>query len=136
MKPLFIIILTILFSTAHADDLLLYGKSHHFSGENIMAKPSQVYNEVNYGIGYEKGNIGVGVYKDSYSKIAKTVYAVKYFGDVENFSLGVRVGYLNGSGYKGVIVLPTIRYNVIEVSGVPGVNGADGVVAMWLHINL
>lgn len=121
-------------ASASGADLLLYGVSHHFGGNVITSKPSQDYNERNIGLGLEAGGFGVGVYRDSYRQTAKMAYAVRYFGEEDSVQIGIRVGYLDGSGYKGAIALPVVRYKFVEGSVLPAPpKHRDGVAAIWFR---
>lgn len=112
------IIISIISLTAQADEVVISGLySKHIKNDN----DSYNYNEGffnNYGIGYNKYLIqerkaGVGgiVYKDSYYKTAYSVYAYKEFAYENNgYDIGatLKVGYLNGSGYNGVVAIPSL----------------------------
>lgn len=82
------------------------------------------YNQENPGIGFEAGSstfknnqfFAYGmVYKDSYSNPtahtigvgARANYDFNPFGINVELSVGFKAGYLNGSGYKGILALPT-----------------------------
>lgn len=124
-------------TAAPAADLLLYGLSHHFGGHVVTSAPSREYNERNYGIGVEVDGWGAGVYRDSYGEKAKMAYYAAYTGDKEGLQLGVRAGWLDGSGYRGPVAMPVIRYKYVEGALLPAPpKHRDGVVAVWLRLPL
>ena len=124
-------------ATAGAADVLVYGVSHHFGGHVITSKPSQDYNERNLGLGLEAGGFGVGVYRDSYRNLAKMAYVTHYFGDKDGVQIGIRAGWLDGSGYNGPVAIPTVRYRFIEGAILPApTKERDGVAAIWLRFEL
>lgn len=101
-------------------DALVLGKSWHFgSNRTDDYQP----NQWNYGGGmeYRTGPWIVGglSYRDSFRKDAYAVYGgYEYSVPVGpiNMFVAVRAGYLNGSGYHGLGVLPTIGIGYSRVS--------------------
>lgn len=137
MKLIAALILAASSLSAGAADLLVYGVSHHFSGSVITSKPSREYNENNLGIGLEAGSFGAGVYRDSYNETAKMAYYVKRWGDQDGLQIGVRAGWLDGSGYRGPVAIPIVSYRFIEGAILPAPpKHKDGVAALWLRIPL
>lgn len=99
-------------AVAHAEtDLLIMGKAFHF-GAN-----SAGLNEYNPGIGLEYRSeqhwfVGGLTYYDSFRKQAYAGY-VGYQYDIPistNWTVfgALRLGYLNGSGFHGLVAIPTI----------------------------
>lgn len=126
---------------AHAADLsiVLAGNSKHFG------KHKDGLNEHNPGIGVEvrEGGLHAGVltYRDSYYNQAVTAY-VGYRAEIVrsgNFALGagLRVGYLRGSGYDGLVALPTLvgsyKRSAIEVFVVPPHGQHAGLVGTFFR---
>ncbi|TSP14028.1 hypothetical protein [Cupriavidus campinensis] len=130
-------------------NILLFGTSHHVNSHMGHAKG---YNEVNPGLGLEWGKepwwyVGALTYRDSYYKQAYAAYG-GVRGKVDlgyDFHLegGLRLGYLNGSGWHGAMVMPTIGVGyknvAMELTFLPPVNSGkaqDGVIALWLRFTL
>lgn len=118
-------------TAAHAEtDVLLMGHSWHF-GPN-----SAGLNGDNYGAGLEYRSdrgwfVGGLSYRDSYRKQAYAGYVGYQYEIFQsgNWSpfVAVRAGYINGSGFHGAMVLPTVgvRYGRVsaEVLYIPRVGG-------------
>ncbi|MEN7527916.1 hypothetical protein [Cupriavidus sp. DL-D2] len=152
MKKLIIAVAAALAAgSAHAEDdinvsALLFGASHHVNSHFGHAKG---YNEVNPGLGLEAGKswwfVGALTYRDSYYKQAYAAYAgTRYqlpIGAGFTLDAGLRLGYLNGSGWHGAMVMPSLGVSYknvgVEMTFLPPVNSGkakDGVLAFWLRV--
>jgi hypothetical protein len=134
-KLLLVLLCLPLSLTCSGQELIVYGVNRHFQGGSPFGEHVHGYNEHNNGLGYEAGGWGIGWYRDSYNKPAKTVYKAFYSESWNDLRVGVRVGYLDGSGVKGLMLLPTVRYKYFESSYIPAIaNQHDGVVGLWLRL--
>jgi len=129
--------------SAHAEtDLLLMGKAFHF-GPN-----SKGMNGTNPGIGleYRSDNrwfVGALTYYDSYRKQAYAGY-VGYQYDVPitaNWTafVAARAGYLHGSGFHSLVVIPTfgVQYKrvAIEAMAIPRFGGTTtNVIGLFARV--
>lgn len=131
---------------ADGPSLLVLGKSFHFGGN------TSGLNGTNPGLGIEYSwsapdrvsyFVGGLTYYDSYRKQAYAGYAgVRYtlpLGGPWSVSASLRAGYINGSGFNGPMVLPTIgigyRNVSLEVMYIPKVNNRTvnviGIFGRW-----
>jgi hypothetical protein len=131
MKAIAAVVLALFVTTAHAEtDVLLMGHSWHF-GPN-----SEGLNGDNYGAGLEYRSdrgwfVGGLAYRDSYRKQAYAGYVGYQYEVFQRGNWGafvaVRAGYINGSGFHGAMVLPTVgvKYGrfAAEVLYIPRVGG-------------
>lgn len=135
--------LLLLFSiSAKADYINIGGVSYHH-------KPDKVYNQTNYGAGYEReinSNVNVmagwyrnSLYKDSYYVLTRYTPSEDNFfgGDV----LGGKVNYMIGgiSGYrKNVVpvVLPSVCWEYACVFVIPKMNKISNVTTLGLNFRI
>ncbi|QMV32524.1 hypothetical protein KMB83_gp04 [Ralstonia phage Anchaing] len=124
--------------------LLVYGGLYHFDGKGRHERGYNL-NEQNPGLGleFEQGGwlVGAGTYRDSFREQARMAY-VGYrftFGNPQGFHANVALkgGYMRGSGYDGLVALPTLgigyRAFSLEATAFPSKIRSGGVVAFWLR---
>ena len=127
---------------ADGPSLIVLGHSYHFGGN------THGLNGNNPGVGLEYSSgpwFGGGLtYYDSYRKQAYAAYlgyrySIPVAGQWSAF-VSARVGYLNGSGFHGPMVLPTAgfqygKHAAIELMYIPKVNARTvnviGVFGRW-----
>lgn len=133
------------FQECQADeiDALILGKSWHFDGERKDYSP----NQWNYGGGleYRAGPwiIGGMTYRDSFRQQAYALYGGYQYtvpiGPVNVFA-AVRAGYLNGSGWHGPGVLPSVglgygRFS-LEATFIPKARKGWNCVAVFARVRV
>lgn len=143
MKHLIMITLLALSGTLQAGELSLQlsGKSHHI-------KPSEEYNEENYGAGitYQVKNqyLAAGWYKNSLNRTTKYLM-VGWRKDLIDgdgvFAPGIMIGGLTGyTDETATVVIPTLTFGYqpvkINLLILPAINGFEGVVFAQLEVTL
>jgi hypothetical protein len=159
MKLLKYLIISSLFFIAHSShaedvvntNLIVYGKSYHFNKD--FNRPQKKLNETNLGLGIEleKNQFlwGVGLYDDSLSMEAFTLYGgYRYnvsLSPTSTLSLTMKAGYLNGSGFNGLVLMPTagIGYKInlkdtlfAEMMLLPPIGKKIGNLGFWLRYEM
>ncbi|CBM10224.1 exported protein of unknown function [Ralstonia solanacearum PSI07] len=136
------IALMALSSAAHAwePSLLVYGASDHIGHYTNMRKQ-----QINPGVGLEAATsgwlLGAGVYRDSYTRTAYMAYGgyrwTLPIGDDWRVALSARGGYLNGSGYHGLVAAPTVgigyKRGFVEASVFPSHHGRGLIIGLWFR---
>ncbi|WP_408588438.1 hypothetical protein [Paraburkholderia bannensis] len=137
-------------SAAHAEtDLLLMGKSWHFGHDVPPGQAGYGVNQYNWGVGLEyrfDGTwwfAGALTYRDTFRQQAYAVYGgyqatIKLSTSVSAFA-AVRAGYLNGSGWHGPGILPSIGLTYsrasLEATYIPPARNGYNCIAVFGRVS-